>query len=123
MEVRMKYYLILLEYDYRGGSRLDDIIYLDGYKIEDSGNKEYKYTFLGSTRFMNKRPGFHSRALNNTYDNPSRVTITIRARSLVMSVITFRQGLDKGCIMSRDRNNMYLPYFLFDERGRRIEIE
>lgn len=121
MEVGLKYYLILLEYDYRGGHRLDDILYLDGYEIEDSGNKEYKYTFLGSTRFMNKRPGFHSRALNNTYNNHSRITKTIRARSLVMSVITFRQGFNKGC-MSRDRNNMYLPYFLFDERGRRIEI-
>ena len=114
----MKYYLILLEYDYRGGDyRLG--IYLDGYEIEDSGNKEYKYTFLGSTKFMNKRPGFHSRALN--YNNYSSIIKTIRARSLVMSVITFRQGFNKKC-MSRDRNNMYLPYFLFDERGRRIEI-
>ena len=112
----MKYYLILLEYDYRGEYR--QRLYLDGYEIEDSGNKEYKYTFLGSTRFMNKRPGFHSRALNN---NHSSITITIKARSLVVSIITFRQKVSKGC-MSRDRNNMYLPYFLFDERGRRIEI-
>ena len=117
----MKYYLILLEYDYRGGHRLDDKLYLDGYEIEDSGNKEYKYTFLGSTRFMNKRPGFHSKALNDTYNNHSRTTKPIKARSLVMSIITFRQGFKKRC-MSRDRNNMYLPYFLFDERGRRIEI-
>jgi hypothetical protein len=119
MEVGMKYYLILLKYDYRGGQGRDDTIYLDGYEIEDSGNKEYKYTFLGSTRFMNKRPGFHSRAL--LYDSYSRISKTIRARSLVMSVITFRQEFNRWC-MSRYRNNMYLPYFLFDERGRRIEI-
>lgn len=118
----MKYYLILLEYDYRGEyRRLNNIIYLDGYEIEDSGNKEYKYTFLGSTRFMNKRPGFHSRALNNTYNDHSRITRTIKARSLVMSIIKFRQGFNKGC-MSRYRNNTYLPYFLFDERGRRVEV-
>ena len=122
MEVGMKYYLILLEYDYRGKYKLGNIIYLDGYEIEDAGNKEYKFTFLGSTRFMNKRPGFHSRALNNTYNNHSRITKNIRARSLIMSVITFRQGFNKGC-MSKYRNNMYLPYFLFDERGRRVEIE
>jgi len=121
MEVGVKYYLILLKYDHRGRYRFDNIIYLDGYEIEDSGNKEYKYTFLGSTRFMNKRPGFHSRALNNTYNNHSRITKIIRARSLVMSVITFRQRFNKGC-MSKYRNNMYLPYFLFDERGRRVEI-
>ena len=113
----MKYYLILL--DYRGEC-CGNVLYLDGYEIEDSENKEYKYTFLGSTRFMNKRPGFHSRALNNKYYR-SGITETIKARSLVMSVITFRQGFNEGC-MSKYRNNMYLPYFLFDERGRRIEI-
>ena len=118
----MKYYLILLEYDYRGGyRRLNNIIYLDGYEIEDSGNKEYKYTFLGSTRFMNKRPGFHSRALNNTYNDHSRITKTIKAGSLVLSIILFRIVFNKGC-MSKQRDNMYLPYFLFDERGRRVEV-
>ncbi len=117
----MKYYLILLEYDYRGRYRFDNIIYLDGYEIEDAGNKEYKYTFLGSTRFMHKKPGFHCRALNDTYNNHSRITKIIRARSLVMSVIMFKLVFNKEC-MSKYRNNMYLPYFLFDEQGRRIEI-
>ena len=117
VEIDMKYYVIFMRYNYSG------LIYLDGYEIEKVGDKRYNFTFLNTTKFMHKRPGFHSEAINNiyTYNNKPPNAITIEARTLIISIVKFRCKELSGC-MSRDRNNMFMPYFVYNKYGKLIEL-
>ena len=124
MEVRMKYYIMMMQWqwDYFNG-KSEAYYYFDGYEIEDMNTGEFKFAYLNTMRFKHKKPRFRALDLSRKNNAAPRYTEMIKARSLIMAIASFRQNnFSEANYRSKDNKDMYLPYFLFDERGRRIEI-